>query len=60
MLLNILFYLNEYLGNHSKDKNYKKCESISIIWFIYSDKNFLYYDNSINFERATFTLYNNM
>ena len=65
------FDLDEYLRMHSEDNKiisvqqylsnpaFKKCESISINWLMYSDNNLLYYDNRSVLERFTSPCYNN-
>ena len=61
---------DEYLRMHSENNKslsikqylsnplFKKCESISINWLIYSDNDLLYYDNRSVSERFTSPLYN--
>ena len=63
------FDSDEYLRIHSKNNRlisikqylsnplFKKCESISINWLIYSDNDLLYYDNRSVLERFTSPLY---
>ena len=65
------FDMDEYLRMHSEDNLiisvrqylsnpiFKKCESISINWLIYSDNNLLYYDNKPVIERFTSPSYKN-
>ena len=50
---NKLISIKQYLSNPV----FKKCESISINWLIYSDNNLLYYDNRSIYERFTSPLY---
>ena len=50
---NKLISIKQYLSNPL----FKKCESISINWLIYSDNNLLYYDNRSIYERFTSPLY---
>ena len=46
---NTIISINQYLANPI----FKKCESISINWLIFSDSNLLYYDNRSVLERFT-------
>ena len=61
---------DEYLRMHSEDNKlisikqylsnpiFRKCESISVNWLMYSDNNLLHYDNKSVSERFTSPLYN--
>ena len=50
---NELISIKQYLSNPI----FKKCESISINWLMYSDNNLLYYDNRTILKRFTSPLY---
>ena len=52
---NHIITINQYLSNPI----FKKCESISLNWLIYSDNNLLSYDNRSTLERFPIPLYSN-
>ena len=52
---NQIIPVKKYLSN----EKFKKCESISFNWLIYSDNNLLYYDNRSVLERFPIPLYTN-
>ena len=52
---NQIIPIKKYLSN----EKFKKCESISFNWLIYSDNNLLYYDNRSVLERFPIPLYTN-
>ena len=52
---NQIIPVKKYLSN----EKFKKCESISLNWLIYSDNNLLYYDNRSVLERFPIPLYTN-
>ena len=52
---NKIISVKQYLSNQI----FKKCESISINWLVYSDNNLLHYDNRSVLERFTIPLNSN-